>query len=228
MALTLHSHPLASYCWKVLIALYEKGLEFEARTVDLGNPAAKTAFEALWPTAKIPLLDDGGTIVPETSIIIEHLERYPGNAQLLPSDPQARLQARLWDRIFDCYVMDPMQHYIAQHLRPVQERDARTLKEAAARLSAAYDLIESRMGDRPWAAGAEFSMADCAAAPALFYAVTIAPLPGSHTTLNGYFERLMSRPSVQRVIGEAAPYFSYYPLHGSIPARFLPAQSGPA
>lgn len=220
MVLTLYSHPLASYCWKVLIALYEKGLAFEARTVNLGNPAEKTAFQALWPTAKIPLLDDAGTIVPETSIIIEHLERYPGKARLIPSEPQTQLEARLWDRIFDCYVMDPMQRTIAQQLRPVQEGDARASREAEEGLSAGYDLIESRIGDRVWAAGKDFSIADCAAAPALFYATTIQPIPETHTKLKGYFERLVSRPSVQRAIKEAAPYFQFYPLHEAIPARF--------
>lgn len=220
MALTLYSHPLASYCWKVLIGLYEKGLAFEARTVDLGDPAERAAFQALWPTAKIPLLDDAGTIVPETSIIIEHLERYPGKVRLIPSEPKVQLEARLWDRIFDCYVMDPMQRTIAQQLRPVQERDARASREAEEGLSAGYDLIESRIGDRVWAAGKDFSIADCAAAPALFYATTIRPIPETHTKLKGYFEMLVSRPSVRRVIKEAAPYFQFYPLREAILPRF--------
>jgi glutathione S-transferase len=220
MALTLYSHPLASYCWKVLIALYEKGLTFEARTVNLGDPAEKAAFQALWPTAKIPLLADGETIVPETSIIIEHLERYPGKVRLIPSEPRAQLEARLWDRIFDCYIMDPMQRVIAQELRSTQERDALASSNAAAQLSAGYDLIESRIGDRAWAAGEDFSIADCAAVPSLFYATTIRPIPASHTKLSSYFERLVSRPSVRRVIMEAAPHFPFYPLHEAIPVRF--------
>jgi glutathione S-transferase len=221
MALTLYSHPLASYCWKVLIALYEKALPFEARMVNLGDPAEKAAFKALWPTTKIPLLSDGGTIVPETSIIIEHLDRYQGEARLIPSDPKAQLQARLWDRLADCYIMDPMQHYIAQHLRPVEEQDQRSRNETLTGLSAGYDLFEDRLGERTWAAGANFSIADCAAAPALFYAATIQPIPETHSRVRRYFERLVARPSVERVIKEAQPYFQYYPLHAAIPRRFL-------
>lgn len=220
MTLTLYSHPLASYCWKVLIALYEKGLPFEARMVDLGDPAEKARFEALWPTAKMPLLDDGGIIVPETSIIIEHLEQYRGDARLIPLAPEAQLCVRLWDRLADCYIMDPMQRYIGQQLRPPEERDLRSCDESKASLSAGYDLFEQQLGDRVWAAGVDFSMADCAAAPALFYATTIEPIPGTHAKVRTYFERLMARPSVARVIKEAGPYFKYYPLQAAIPAHF--------
>jgi glutathione S-transferase len=124
MALTLHSHPLSSCCWKVLIALYENGTSFNARMVNLGDPEAKAAFKMLWPTAKIPLLEDGNEIVPETSIMIEHIEqRHPGKVRLIPQDPHEQLSARLWDRLFDLYVMAPMQRLIAQQLRPPEERD---------------------------------------------------------------------------------------------------------
>ncbi len=228
MALILHYHPLSSYCWKVLIALWEKGADFEARMVDFGDPEAKAAFQALWPTAKIPLLEDDGRIVPETSIQIEHLDRHhPGGFALLPEDPEERLEARLWDRLFDLYVMDPMQHYIAQLLRPEAERDARTLAESRERLTRAYGLIESRMKERTWAAGENFSMADCAAAPALFYAAIVQPFPPGHEVLAFYFERLMARPSVRRAIREARPYFQYYPLRDELPPRFLSDEQGP-
>jgi glutathione S-transferase len=222
MALTLHSHPLASFCWKVLIALYENGTPFEARTVNLGDPEAKATFKALWPTAKIPLLEDDSRIVPETSIIIEYLDRqHPGKVALLPEDPDERLQVRLWDRVFDHYVMAPMQMFIAQQLRPEAARDAHTIAESLAGLANAYDMIEDRLSVRTWAAGESFSMADCAAAPALFYASIVLPFPPGHTHLAGYFERLMARPSVQRTIVEARPYFRYFPLQHAIPARFL-------
>lgn len=221
MGLTLYSHPLASYCWKVLIALYEKGLPFEARMVNLGDPAEKARFEALWPTAKIPLLDDGGIILPETSIIIEHLERYPGNARLIPLAPEPQLHVRLWDRLADCYIMEPMQRYIAQQLRSPEDRDLRSVSESKAALSAGYYLFEQRLGDRVWAAGSDFSMADCAAAPALFYATTIEPIPKTHEKVRHYFDRLMAKPSVARVVKEAGPYFKYYPLQAAIPAHFL-------
>jgi glutathione S-transferase len=222
MALTLHFHPLSSFCWKVLIALYENGTAFEPRLINLGDPKAKAAFEALWPTAKIPLLDDDGRIVPETSIMIEHLDRrYPGNVRLLPDDPEEQLEVRLWDRLFDLYVMKPMQQVIAQELRPAADRDPRGVSEALAGLGVAYDMIEHRLGKRTWAAGEGFSMADCAAAPALFYAGIVRPFPPGYTNLAAYFERLMGRPSVRRTIAEARPYFQYFPLRQAIPARFL-------
>ncbi len=163
--------------------------------------------------------------MPESSIIIEHLEQYPGNARLIPPDPQAQLHVRLWDRLADCYVMEPMQRYIAQQLRSPEERDLRSCNESKAALSAGYDFFEQRLGDRVWAAGMNFSMADCAAAPALFYATTIEPIRETHTRVKYYFDRLMARPSVARVIEEARPYFKYYPLQGAIPAPFLQSSS---
>jgi glutathione S-transferase len=222
MSLTLHYHPLSSSCWKVLIALYENGAAFEGRMVNLGDPADRAAYAALWPTAKIPLLVDGERVLPETSIQIEYLDRcHPGRVALLPQDFDAQLQVRLWDRLFDCYVMDPMQRYIAQLLRPEVERDARTLAASVDLLGMAYDMIESRMGDHDWVAGDSFSMADCSAAPALFYAAIVRPFSPGHTRLNSYFERLLARPSVWRAIVEARPFFQYYPLRHALPARFV-------
>jgi len=222
VALTLHYHPLSSCCWKVLIALYENGAPFEARVVNLGDPAARAAHAGLWPTAKIPLLVDGARVVPETSIQIEYLDsRHPGNTRLLPEGADAQLDVRLWDRLFDLYVMTPMQRLVAQHLRPEAERDAATLAGCGAELGMAYDLIEARLGERPWAAGEAFTMADCAAAPALFYAAVARPFPPGHARLAAYFERLLARPSVARCIVEARPFFQYFPLRGALPARFL-------
>jgi glutathione S-transferase len=222
MALTLHSHPLSCYCWKVLIALYENGTPFEARMVNPGDPEAKAAFKTLWPTAKIPLLENGNEIVPETSIMIEHIEqRYPGKICLIPQDPDEQLSVRLWDRLFDLYVMTPMQRFIAQQLRPAAERDMGIIGESLMELRNAYDMIEDQRGVHTWAAAESFSMADCAAAPALFYARIIAPFSSSHVNLARYFDRLMARPSVKRVIMEARPYFQYFPLHHAIPAYFL-------
>ncbi|QCI63093.1 glutathione S-transferase family protein [Phreatobacter stygius] len=229
MTLTLHSHPLSAYCWKVLIALDENGAAFETRLVDLGDPEARAAFQALWPTAKIPLLEDAGRIVPETSIMIEHLDRrHPGKLRLLPEEPEAQLEVRLWDRLFDCHVMTPMQHFIAQQLRPEAERDARAEAEALAALTMAYAMIDDRLGGRTWAAGDSFTLADCAAAPALFYAAIVLPFPPGLATLAGYFERLMARPSVRRAIAGARPYFAYFPLRHAMPARFLEDRSDAA
>lgn len=222
MALTLHYHPLSSYCWKLLIALYENGAPFDARVVNLGDPAARAAYAALWPTAKIPLLVDGDRVVPETSIQIEYLDHHhPGALRLLPEGFEAQLEVRLWDRVFDLHVMTPMQRFIAQQLRPPVERDAATQAAAIDELGLAYDLIESRLGDRTWAAGDAFSMADCAAAPALFYAAVVRPFSAEHVKLGAYFERLLARPSVWRCIVEARPVFQYYPLRHALPARFL-------
>jgi glutathione S-transferase len=222
MNLTLYSHPLSSYCWKVLIALYENGSPFDVRMVNLGDPEAKATFKALWPTAKIPLLEDGNEVIPETSIMIEHIEqRHPGKVRLIPQDPHEQLNVRLWDRLFDLYVMAPMQRFIAQQLRPAAERDTVIIADSLAELRNAYDMIEERRGNHNWAAGESFSMADCAAAPALFYARIVAPFSSSHVNLSHYFDRLMTRPSVKRVITEARPYFQYFPLHDAIPLHFL-------
>ena len=222
MALTLHYHPLSSYCWKVLIALYENGAPFEARLVNLGDPAERATYAALWPTAKIPLLVDGERVVPETSIQIEYLDRrHPGRLQLLPEDFDAQLEVRLWDRVFDLHVMTPMQRFIAQQLRPEAARDAATQAGAVNDLGMAYDLIDSRLGARPWAAGEAFTMADCAAAPALFYAAIVRPFSPGHARLNAYFERLLARPSVWQAVVQARPFFQYYPLRHALPARFL-------
>lgn len=222
MALTLHYHPLSSYCWKVLIALYENGAPFEARLVNLGDAAERAAYAGLWPTAKIPLLVDDGRVVPETSIQIEYLDRrHPGRVPLLPEDFNAQLEVRLWDRVFDLHVMTPMQRFIGQQLRPEAERDAATQTGAVNDLGLAYELIDSRLGERSWAAGDDFSMADCAAAPALFYAAIVRPFSPGHSRLSAYFERLLARPSVWRCIVEARPFFQYYPLRHALPARFL-------
>jgi glutathione S-transferase len=220
MALTLHYHPLSSHCWKLLIALDELGLPFEPKLVNLGDPATRAAYAVLWPTAKIPLLMDGERVVPETAIQIEYLNQHMGGA-LLPVDFDAQLQVRLWDRLFDCYVMDPMQRYIAQLLRPEAGRDAQAQADAVNLLGTAYDMIESRMGEHAWAAGEGFTMADCTAAPSLFYAATIRPFSAGHTRLHAYFERLLARPSVWRAIVQARPWFQYYPLASALSERFL-------
>ena len=222
MALILHYHPLSSFCWKALIALYENGAEFEARQVNPGDAEARAAFKALWPTAKIPLMEDDGRVLPETSIMIEHLDRrHPGKVRLLPADAEERLEVRLHDRLFDLYVMVPMQRFIAQMLRTEAERDPIAVEESLDGLLMAYDMIEQRMDLPHWAVGTGFTLADCAAAPALFYAGIVQPFPPGHAKLRGYFERLMARPSVRRVIAEARPWFRYFPLHDAIPERFL-------
>jgi glutathione S-transferase len=224
MALELYFHPLASFCHKVLIALYENETPFTPHLLDLGNPDEKAAFLDIWPVGKMPILRDEARdeTVPETSIIIEYLDRhYPGPVPLLPADEALRLDARLWDRFFDLYVQGPMQAIVGDRIRPEGERDPRGVANAEATLATAYGMIERRMAGRSWAVGEAFSIADCAAAPALFYAGIVAPFPPAHRNLAAYFERLLERPSFARVLKEARPYFAMFPYREKMPARFL-------
>ncbi|MGO1001169.1 glutathione S-transferase family protein [Lysobacter sp. CA196] len=224
MSLTLYQHPLASFCHKVLIALYENGTAFETHLVDLGNPDARAEFCDVWPLGKMPVLRDHARdrTVPETTVIIEYLEQhYPGARPLLPPGQDEALDARLWDRFFDLYVQVPVQKIVIDRIRPPASRDPSGVAEARATLATAYDMLEQRLRERRWACGEDFSLADCAAAPALFYAGIVAPFPPGHAHLAAYFERLMARPSVQRSIAEARPYFHMFPFVDAMPARFL-------
>ncbi len=219
----LHYHPLSSYCHKVLIALDALEVEADRRLLNLGDPGERAAYLALWPTGKMPLLVDRGQVVPETSIIIEHLQRHharPGRT-LIPVDADDALQVRLWDRLFDLYVMTPMQAFTADLLRPEGERDPHGLAQARERLLSTYALVDRQIEGRTWACGDAFSMADCAAAPALFYASTYVPLPPEHAALTAYFERLLAHPSVARVIDQARPWFRFYPGRAGLSRRFF-------
>jgi glutathione S-transferase len=221
MALTLHYHPLSSYCHKLLIALDELGIEADKRLVNLGDPAERAAFVALWPTGKMPLLVDNGRVVPETSIAIEYLQRHaqPGR-RLIPDEPDAALDVRLWDRLFDLYVMTPMQAHTSDLLRPEADRDPINVAEAKAKLLMAYGLIDRQLAGRTWVTGEAFTMADCAAAPSLFYAVTCVAPPPEHRHLAAYIERLLARPSVARTLEQARPFFKFYPGRAGLAKRF--------
>jgi glutathione S-transferase len=221
MSLVLHYHPLSSYCHKVLIALYEMNLPFEGRLLNLGDPSERDAYLKLCPTGKMPLLEDGGQVVAESSIIIEHLAlRHAPSQGLLPAEPLACLDVRLWDRLFDQYVMTPMQAVVAQRLRAEGERDPLGTSTGLATLGMAYGLLEKHLAGRTWSAGDGFSMADCAAAPALFYASTLLSIPADKPHLAAYVARLMTRPSVVRVLDEARPFFKYYPYKEGLPAQY--------
>lgn len=214
MSLTLHMHPLSSYCWKVLIALYENDTPFEARLVNLSDPDVVAAFRALWPTTKMPLLCDAARdrTVPETSIIIEYLQSaYPGPVRFIPDDPEAALRTRLMDRLFDLYVMTPMQAIVGDRIRPADVRDPYGVTRARAQLAMAYGLLEGELAGRTWSAGEDFGLADCAAAPALFYANKVAPLTDAYPNVSAYLDRLLARPSFVRVLQEAEPYFAMFP-----------------
>lgn len=214
MALHLHYHPLSSYCWKVLIALYECDAPFERHIVDLGDETSRAALVALWPIGKMPVLldDDRDAVVAETSIIIEYLARhYPGAGRLLPSDPEQSLRARFLDRVFDHYVMDQMGKVVADRIRPEGMGDAFGVEPARASLATAYGYAEEQLAAEGWALGEAFTLADCAAAPALFYADKVQPLGEAHPRTTAYLDRLKQRPSFARVLTEAEPYFAMFP-----------------
>lgn len=229
MRLIAHLHPLSSYCQKLTIGLRELGVPFETRMPDLMDPDARAAYAALWPTAKIPLLQHGERVVPETSIQLEYAQRLaPDGARLIPAEAEAALEARLMDRLFDAYVMTPMQAFVADILRPEAERDPRALPDARATLAMSYAMLDGRLAGRTWAAGDAFTIADCAAAPALFYSGVVAPWPKTLATLDAYFERLLTRPSVRQALAEAQPFFDMYPFRDSMPDRFRRGDFGAA
>jgi len=214
MSLTLHFHPLASFCWKALIALYENGTPFTPNLVDLGNPAERAALLKLWPIGKFPVLQDDtrGEVVPESSIVVEYLDRhYPGPTRFIPDDAGRALRTRLRDRFYDLYVHLPMQKIMLDRLRPEGSKDPHGAEEARAQLRTSYAIIEQQMTDGGWAAGGDFSLADCAAAPSLFYGSMVVPFGDGQKKLAAYFERLKARPSFARVLKEAEPYFNMVP-----------------
>jgi glutathione S-transferase len=195
----------------------------DRQLLNLGDPDQRAAYLALCPTGKMPLLVDGLRPVPESSIIIEYLQRHharPGQT-LIPDDPDAALDVRLWDRHFDLYVMTPMQALTADLLRPEDERDARGVAQAQAGLSSAYAHIDRHLAGRTWVSGDGFSMADCAAAPALFYALAYVPLLPQQLHLAAYFERLMARPSVARTVDQARPWFKFFPGRAGLSPRYF-------
>jgi glutathione S-transferase len=213
MALELYAHPFSSYCQKVLIALYENATPFTLQMLSPEHPENMAVLERHWPFKKFPLLVDAGTAVRESSIIIEHLEIFhPGTVRLIPSEPRAALEVRFLDRYFDNYISGQQQKLVFDALRPVGERDARGVAEARAALSAAYRWLNSHMTGRRWAAGDTFTLADCAAAPALFYADWSHPIPAELANVHAYRQRLLARPSYARAVDEARPYRQLFPL----------------
>lgn len=214
MSLTLHFHPLSSFCQKVVIALYENGTHFTPRLVDLGDPEQRTALLKLWPMGRFPVLQDGarGRIVPESSIIIEYLDQtYPGALRLIPDDADLTLEVRLQDRFFDIYLNETIQKIVGDRIRPADGKDPTGVEQARKRLQTAYDVLEHTLAGRCWAAGDAFTMADCAAAPALYYSELVLPFRDTHKAVAAYFDRLLERPSYMRVLREAAPYLHMFP-----------------
>jgi len=214
MTLTLYAHPLSSYCWKVLAALYENGTPFEMALLSPDNPEAGAEFARLWPVGKFPLLRDAARdqVVPESSIIIEYLDQhYPGPVKLIPDDPDAARQVRLADRFFDLHVHHHMQRIVNDLLRPADAKDPTGVAEARAKLDVAYDMIEADMATRTWAAGEAFSLADCAAGPALFYGDFQHPIGADRPNTRAYLQRLVERPGLARAMKEAEPFMHMVP-----------------
>lgn len=210
MALTLYAHPFASYCWKVLIALYENSVPFDYRVLE--DAAAWAELESLWSLKKMPVLRDGDAVVIESSIIVEYLTlRYPGPTRLLPANSEAALKARFMDRVFDNYVMTPMQTIVSNRIRAESERDGKGIADARAMLEAAYAWLDQHLVANQWAAGSDFTLADCSAAPALFYADWVHPIGDAYPGTRDYRRRLLARPSVARTIDEARPYRKLFP-----------------
>jgi glutathione S-transferase len=213
MTLTLHEHPFAAYCWKPLIALYEREVPFERHFI--GGEEDRAELAKLWPPASIPVLRDeeAGETVPESTTIVEYLDGFGEAPPLVPADPAAARTARLWDRVIDGRVMTPMQKIVADALRPEESRDPFGVAEARAGLDATYELLDSRLAGETWLAGSTFTLADSAGAPALHYAYVVNRWDeAGFPNLTRYFSAQMARPSVARVVDEAREYRELFPL----------------
>ncbi|MET3597319.1 MULTISPECIES: glutathione S-transferase family protein [Mesorhizobium] len=216
MSLTLHFHPLASFCWKPLIAFYENGTPFRPVIVDLGDEQSRAAFLKVSPTGKMPALRDDARdrTVLESTIVIEYLAAYyPGPVELVPADIDLAIKVRQADRFYDFYMQEPMQKIVGDRLRPKDKTDPFGVEQARAQLRNSYAIIEQEMRARTWAVGETFTMADCAASPALFYANKVEPFGDEFPAVRRYHDRLLERPSFARVIEEAGPYFKFFPYN---------------
>jgi glutathione S-transferase len=213
MSLQLLGHPFSSYTMKALIALYENNTPFDFRILGPDHPENGAELVRRWPIAKFPMLIDGETTVFETSAIIEHLAAFhPGPVSLIPADTKAAVPVRMLDRVFDSHVMSPMQAIVADALRPEDARDPHGVTQARTALDTIYAWLDHALAGRQWATGDAFTLADAAAAPALFYADWAHPIGEDRTTLKAYRARLLARPSFARCIDDARPYRAYFPL----------------
>lgn len=211
MSLTLYAHPFSSYSQKVLIALWENDIAFVYRHME--DPGASEERAGLWPFGLFPVLVDDGRTVAESSIIIEHLDlHHPGPVRMLPDDRAVALEVRFMDRMFDTAVMTAMQKPVVEALRADGGRREEAMADAGRALETAYRWLEDRLDGRTWAAGEAFTMADCAAAPSLFYADWVHPIGPDHPRLRAYRSRLLARPSFARAVEEGRPYRGYFPL----------------
>ena len=213
MTLQLFGHPFSSYTQKVLVALYENATPFTFRMLSEDDAATYAEFAALWPVKRFPILTDGDTTVLEATTVIEYLAvHHPGPVALIPADPAAAVTARMMDRFFDNYISTPQQKLVFDRIRPEADRDAYGCAEARTMLDTAYAWLDRTMADRPWAAGESFTLADCAAAPALFYADWSYPFGDRFPHVTRYRQNLLARPSFARAVDGGRPYRHYFPL----------------
>jgi glutathione S-transferase len=213
MTIKFYGHPFSSYCMKALIAFYENDIPFEWRLLSPDNPEAGAEFATLWPIRKFPVIVDGDRRVMEATSVIEYLAvAHPGPVKLIPQDPNVAVQVRMMDRIFDNYVMTPQGKCVVDVIRQPNERDAKGVVDAKAMLETIYAWLDKEMAGHDWAVGNEFTLADCAAGPSLFYADWTHAIPERFTTLVAYRKRLLARPSFARAIDEARPYRPFFPL----------------
>jgi glutathione S-transferase len=214
MSLKLYFHPLSSFCQKVLVALYENDTPFEPHIVNLFEAASSAAFKKIWPIGKFPVLRDEARdrTIPESSIIIEYLQQhYAGKMRLVPEDAELARQTRFQDRFYDLHVNVPMQKIVTDRLRPAGKNDSYGVEHAKTLLQTALGMTDRSMAGKTWAMGDDFTMADCAAAPALFYADKVMPFGEAHPNAAAYLTRLMQRPSFARAAREAEPYLDLVP-----------------
>ncbi len=214
MSLTLHYHPLSSFCWKTLIALYENQTPFTPHLVNLGDQKSREEFLKIWPIGQFPVLEDTeqNQIIPQSTVIIEYLHlNYAGPVKLIPSDINLALETRRWNEFLDDYVHVQMQKIVSNSLRNADDIDKTGEAHSRKLILSAYNILEERMKNKIWMVGENFSMADCAASPALFYANKVEPFEETHPHLKTYFERLKERAAFAQVLIEAEPYFKYFP-----------------
>ena len=210
--IALYGHPFSSYTWKALIALYEHDLPFDFHLLEPSHPDNLAFVARHQPAGQMPVLDHDGRIVIESNAVVEYVDLISGTPRLLPRDPLAAIEVRQMADVFDDYVMDTAQPVVSNALRPEAERNPADVRDAGKRLLRNYAWLDRWLAGREWAAGETFSLADIAAAPALFYADWIQRIPEAHTALKDYRTRLLARPSVERAVDEARPYRPYFPL----------------
>lgn len=207
----LYAHPFSSYSQKALIALYENDIAFDFRNLE--DPQANAEFTALWPIRRFPILVDGDRVVMEASCIIDYLDaHHPGPVKLIPDDRDEALDVRMLDRFFDNYISTPQQKVVFDSLCAESDRDPHGVRQARSMLETAYAWLDEHMRSRQWAAGEQFTLADCAAAPFLFYADWTHAIDPAFAHVRAYRERLLARPSFKRAVDEARPYRAYFPL----------------